>query len=323
MDPADQYSETASWRLIGVMAATSLLLCLTGGFYLMPGRAILPLGGVMILAGAMIVGHVRKRPRLRVGATAFLQMTLFTILGVTSAYALAARAGPLWDDRFAAADTALGFDWPRVFAAADRAPVWLWVGGIAYHSLPAQMIVCIVVLSATCRRDTLRIAVAANIIAGCVTIAISGAMPALGNLFDPADYDRLWPSVAWLERDMILGLRDGSWRALDLTQLMGIVSFPSYHAAMPVILAWAQRELPGWRVLASIWSGVTIIATPTFGGHYGIDVVAGLAIAPLALAAAARLARAHGSVARSGAQNRGATGEGCGCNDPLVTRRCA
>jgi membrane-associated phospholipid phosphatase len=78
---------------------------------------------------------------------------------------------------------------------------------------------------------------------------------------------------------------------IDLTQLMGIVSFPSYHATLPVILAWAQRDVRGWRFVAPVWAGVTILATPVFGGHYGVDVLAGLVMAVLSLSAAPWMAR--------------------------------
>jgi membrane-associated phospholipid phosphatase len=105
----------------------------------------------------------------------------------------------------------------------------------------------------------------------------------MGNVVDPAGFHHLWPSVAWMEQDMLRGLRAGTWRTLNLTQLMGIVTFPSYHATLPVILAWAQRDLPGWRVIAPVWAGLTILATPLFGGHYGVDVLAGIALAVVAL----------------------------------------
>jgi len=276
-------ADRISWGLIVAMVVACLLAIDGLGFQVDPGRAMLPAGGLAILAAAVAIGRVGGRPRLEAGATAFLQMTLFTIIGVVLSYALAARARPLWDDRLAAADRALGFDWPAVFHAADGSVAALWIGGIAYHSLTVQMIVAIVVLSATGRNDRLRIAIVAAILSGFVTILISGVTPAMGNVFDPARYRHLWPSVAWMEQDMLRGLRAGTWRTLDLTQLMGIVSFPSYHATLPVILTWAQRDIRGWRLVAPVWAGLTIVATPLFGGHYGVDVVAGIALAVMAL----------------------------------------
>ena len=278
-----------SWWLLGVMTLTCLFTCIGLGFRIDPARAVPPLAALTLLAAAGLWGQGNGHRRLAIGAIAFLQMTLFTIIGVVFAYALAARAGPLWDMRFAAADRWLGFDWPAVFQAADHAPVALWIGGFAYHSLTVQMIVAIVALSACGQAERLARTVAAAILAGVVTIALSGAVPAMGNVFDPADYRHLWPSIAWMERALITGLRDGSLRTLDLTQLMGIVSFPSYHATLPVLLAWAQRDVRGLRWIAPVWAGVTILATPLFGGHYGVDVIAGLALAPPALIVVRRL----------------------------------
>jgi len=44
------------------------------------------------------------------------------------------------------------------------------------------------------------------------------------------------------------------------------------------------------RAPAAIWAGLTIVATPLFGGRYGIDMLASLLLATLALIVARRLA---------------------------------
>lgn len=113
----------------------------------------------------------------------------------------------------------------------------------------------------------------------------------MGNLFDPSHYRNLWPSVAWLEQGLISGLRDGSVRVLDLTMLMGIVSFPSFHATLAAIFIWAFRAIPRFAVPGGAWAVLTILATPVFGGHYGADVIMGLILAPPAIVAASHLTR--------------------------------
>lgn len=245
----------------------------------------------MVLGAARAIGRRTARPRLTAGATAFLQMTIFTLLGVILAYALAAQSGALWDDCLAAADRAIGFDWPAVLRLLDQAPAAVWVLGLAYHSLTVQMIVVIVALSGLSKFDTLRTTVCAAILSGFVTILISGLIPAMGNLFDPSDYRHLWPSVAWLEQGLISGLRNGSHRVLDLTMLMGIVSFPSFHATLAAIFVWAFRAIPRLAVPGVAWAILTILATPVFGGHYGADVIVGLILAPPAIIAANHLTR--------------------------------
>jgi hypothetical protein len=282
---------TFSWWLIVAMLVALVSISHRDPFALDPRGAVLPLMGLITLAAAMWFGRRSRRPRLALASEAFLQMTLFTMLGVVLAYAIAARGGVLWDDRLAAADRALGFDWPAMRALLDHLPPLIWLLGLAYHSLVLQMIVAIVALSQTGRTSVLRITVGAAILSGFVTILVSGLFPAMGNVFDPAAYRHLWPSIAWLETDLIGGLRDGSIRIVDLGAMMGIVTFPSFHATLALIFIWAFGHLPRFALPAQCWAGLTIVATPVFGGHYAVDVLAGLALAPPAIILMRRLAR--------------------------------
>jgi membrane-associated phospholipid phosphatase len=285
--------------MIAGLAAGCVLVCVGYGFHVEPLRALGPLIGSALLLGARTHGKARGDRRLVAGATAFLQMTLFTVLGVVLAYGFAARAPRLWDTELAWLDAALGFDWERIFRGVDRHPLAVWIGGFAYHSLVAQMIGCILVLSATHRFEALRRAVAAAILSGMLTILVSAFMPAMGNVFDPADYRYLWPSVAWTDRDLIAGLRDGGERVLDLGQMTGIVTFPSYHATLTVVLAHAVRGVPVLRVAAPILAGLTVVSTPLFGGHYAMDVLAGLVLAAGAIALAPWLTSSRSLPTRS------------------------
>jgi membrane-associated phospholipid phosphatase len=283
------YRDTPSWVLIAAMLMSFLGAQYHHPFTVDPVRAAPAIVSLIALGIALVIGRRTARPRLAAGATAFIQMTLFTLLGVVLAYALAAHSGELWDRRLAAADRAIGFNWPLVLALLDKFPPAIWLLGLAYHSLTLQMIVVIVALSAMEKFDTLRTIVCAAIMSGFVTILISGLTPAMGNLFDPSGYVHLWPSVAWLEQGLISGLRDGSRRVLDLTMLMGIVSFPSFHATLAAIFIWAFRAMPRLVLPGAAWAILTIIATPVFGGHYGVDVIMGLILAPPAIVAAHHL----------------------------------
>ncbi len=285
------HRDTPSWLLIAAMLMSFLATQYHHRFTVDPIRAAPAIASLMALGIALAIGRYTARPRLAAGATAFLQMTLFTLLGVVLAYALAANAGQLWDARLATADRAIGFDWPVVLALLDTCPPLIWLLGLAYHSLTLQMIVVIVALSGMGKFDTLRTMVCAAILSGFVTILVSGLTPAMGNLFDPSRYAHLWPSIAWLEQGLISGLRDGSLRVLDLTMLMGIVSFPSFHATLAAIFIWAFGAMPGVALPGRVWAMLTIVATPVFGGHYGVDVIMGLVLAPPALLAARHLTR--------------------------------
>ncbi|MCK8457902.1 phosphatase PAP2 family protein [Sphingomonas faeni] len=288
--PTDR-RDIPSWVLIAAMLLSFIAAEYPHTFLIDWVRAVPAVSALIALSVAIIIGRRTTRPRLAAGATAFLQMTLFTLLGVVLAYALAAKSGVLWDDRLAAADRVIGFNWPKVLALLDKVPAAIFVLGLAYHSLTVQMIVVIVALSSVSKFDVLRTTVCAAILSGFVTILISGLTPAMGNLFDPSHYRHLWPSVAWLERGLITGLRDGSRKVLDLTMLMGIVSFPSFHATLAAIFIWSFRAMPRLTVPGAAWAVLTILATPVFGGHYGVDVIMGLILAPPAIIVAHRITR--------------------------------
>jgi membrane-associated phospholipid phosphatase len=125
-----------------------------------------------------------------------------------------------------------------------------------------------------------------------VTIVISVFVPAFGVYnglsikIDPA----VFASGAYLSslHDMPL-IRDGTLRQLDISNLAGIVTFPSFHACAAVLFLWALWGVWWMRPLALIANVGMLLATPMAGGHYFVDVFAGIAVAVLAIAAANRL----------------------------------
>jgi hypothetical protein len=281
-----------TWTLITAMLLLFALLQPAQPILVAPATAVLPITGIALLIGMREIGQARNLPNLVAAADALLQMTLFTFAGILLSYTLAARGGALWDVDFAAWDAALGLDWPVIRAALDTSIVATWLLTIAYHSLIPQMVLVILLLSAAGLHEQLRVTVLAAVLAGFATILFSGPMPAMGNIFDASAYRHLLPSVATLHADIIVGLRDGSLRTIDLRQMMGIVTFPSYHAALALIFIAAFRHLPRFRKAGATLAGLTIFATPVSGGHYGVDVLAGLALALISLAAARALAPA-------------------------------
>jgi membrane-associated phospholipid phosphatase len=69
----------------------------------------------------------------------------------------------------------------------------------------------------------------------------------------------------------------------------GIITFPSLHAALAVILIAAFWPLPVARWICAVINTLMLAATPIDGSHYLIDVVAGIGIALLCLVAARAL----------------------------------
>jgi membrane-associated phospholipid phosphatase len=105
----------------------------------------------------------------------------------------------------------------------------------------------------------------------------------------PADFPNLSPAAAYVHVEHIHGLRDGTLRALNLSAAEGIITFPSYHAALAIIFLVGFWSVPLLR-----WPGVALnlallAGTPIDGGHYFVDLGAGIAIALVSILAAGRL----------------------------------
>jgi hypothetical protein len=79
-----------------------------------------------------------------------------------------------------------------------------------------------------------------------------------------------------------LALRDGSFRTLDFTEGVGLISFPSMHAALAVMVGLGLWQFRVSRVPVALFTALMLLAIPSEGGHYLVDVPAGAAVGFLA-----------------------------------------
>jgi membrane-associated phospholipid phosphatase len=86
-------------------------------------------------------------------------------------------------------------------------------------------------------------------------------------------------------------VRDGRLRVLDLFGLAGIVTFPSFHATSAALYAWALWPVRWFRPIAILANAAMLASTPIDGGHYFVDLVAGIAVAVAAVVAARAVSR--------------------------------
>ena len=70
-------------------------------------------------------------------------------------------------------------------------------------------------------------------------------------------------------------LREGTLPTIALSEIRGLVTFPSFHACLAVLTAWALAPVPVIGPLAALLNGAILVATLGAGGHYLPDVLAG------------------------------------------------
>jgi membrane-associated phospholipid phosphatase len=225
--------------------------------------AIFEVISVALLALIWIVyGRTGRSDRIAGTAAAGSVLLIGMALLATSSYVVAALSPfPLFDGALAAADRAVGFDWNAWTAALARHPaVWRLLDA-SYNAMLPELVGAVLFLG-FCREA--RSLLTSLIVAGLITVCISGLVPAIGHLPNA-------PHVPAL-----LALRAG--KMLDGFP-QGLVSFPSYHAAVAILLTIAFRR-HGWLFRAAcVLNGLMVVSTLSTGGHYLVDVLAGAGVA--------------------------------------------
>ena len=295
-----------NWLLITLaLAAFDLLLLLTD-FRIRPNGYLIALTAAAIygVCGHLNANSARSRPWIFSMLTGIAQMIVVVAVMTSMTYIAAAATFPMQDARLLAFDRAIGFDF-RAFVAYVNARDWL-IGILAagYRAISWPILLNVVVLSLAGRYLQTGKFVLAFLIALLATTCITVFVPAIGAYgvagVLPSDYSNFEPQ-GYLDtlRDVPL-LRDGNLRALDLFQLGGVVTFPSFHAAAAVLYAWALWPIRWIRWLALLPNAAMLVATPIGGGHFLADVIAGIIVAGLSILAACRIASmltsAHGTV---------------------------
>jgi hypothetical protein len=286
-----------AWWVIAAIALIDAVWIGLTDFQIAASGAHNQIVGLVGLSGIVwYYGVWRGEERIAVTLAGVMQLILFTVVAAPFSYLCASLGGPFWDTTLQAWDRALGLDWLSYLAWVNERPLIGLVFTIAYSSLLIQMVVVCVVLGFTGRMLHLSSFLLATVVSGVLCILISAAMPAVAMYvhfgLKPDDFPNLSPGAAYVHIADVENLRNGTLRVLNVSAMQGIITFPSYHAALGLILSAALWTIPLLR-----WPGVTlnlvlIAATPIDGGHYFVDVGAGLVIAALSLAAARNLGRA-------------------------------
>lgn len=239
--------------------------------------------GAALIGGSWFYTFRRVDPCIATALVHVSQMTLFTAFGSILSYLIAATGFEMWDAALYRIDRSMGLDWLSYLSFVNERPLLGLAGSLAYKSLIPQMIILITVLSLSGRLDAVRRMMLAAIATGTITIVISGLMPAMAMFVHlglaPADFPNLTPAAAFVHVADLTALRAGTLDILDISKAEGIVTFPSYHAALGLILLVAGWAHPWLRWPFLLLNLLLIAATPIEGGHYFIDVAAGLLIA--------------------------------------------
>jgi membrane-associated phospholipid phosphatase len=242
------------------------------------------------LLGLVLVIYTRWRPDARLAAfgSAGAYLIVYTHIGASLSYALVATNLPLLDAQFDAIDQAMSLDWTGYLTWTVQYPAWATALRWMYFSSLLQTILVVFVLVHTNHLQRLRAFLLLFVMTSLVVVVLSGLLPAVGAIAylapPPALRGGIGLDAGTWHLDQFTALRDGRLNLIDFRRIQGLVTFPSFHSALAVICAWGFWAVPWWRwPMAALCVGI-LLATPLLGGHYFVDVWAGVLIAWIGVA---------------------------------------
>ena len=189
---------------------------------------------------------------------------------------------PLIDHSLATADHALGFDW-NAYAHFMYDHKWAnFIFSKAYSELTLGGLF-LTPFIAILRNDRIRVIQICYLMVATVTacITIAGLLPAYPTTEQIADVTILHTmelngshTLARVSAQLH-ELRDGAYAVYDMHSAEGLVTFPSFHCCMALIIAYCNRGLGLFSWLAYLVGIAIIAATPVYGGHYLVDLIGG------------------------------------------------
>ena len=212
---------------------------------------------------------------------------VFTFAAAILTYLMATLGFALRDAELAQMDSALGFSWPAWFGLVN-AHLWLKrLFVVAYASLLPELVATIIYFAHVGRSDRNAELWWGALVSLLITATISGICPAAGAFvfFGVPEHAQ----ATYLPH--LLALRDGTGSTFLVNEMQGIISMPSYHTVLAILVAYAYRGCGRVFTLALLLNGVMLLSIPSEGGHYLIDVVAGGAIAAVTIAITRAAAR--------------------------------
>lgn len=279
-----------AYAILGVLAAAAYVcLALTGLRFSVAGIWLL---SAVSLAAIFAAWMLRRagRSALSSGLETVGVAYLVSMAGLVIQHPLMALPFPLADGLLSRMDHALGFDWPAFTQFFVNRGLWLTMV-FAYCSMILQCLLLLVLLNSTGRDTRAWTFVTAASLAMATTMIILPFFPADGSLA-LCSTPRVYPWVmegACDYSSIIHQLKEGQINVLGPSELVGLVSFPSFHTAIGLQFIWAFWPYKWLRWPMAAINVLLVCGAIVIGSHYFVDIVAGGLVGIASIAIAKRL----------------------------------
>lgn len=285
----------ANWIALSVLAASISVLLPAAGFIAELDRDA---WGALFLFGTLIAaGHVlllRNCKRLAFVVLSIAQLGLLSMLAALLTYIAASAGFPLQDTTLNRWDQALGLDWPAYYRFVTARPELLPYAYLAYAAIAMPPLAVPLLLGLLGDHVRLQRFVMATLLTLCIVAILSALVPAIGTykIYDlPTAFSGYEATGYLIQLARLPVIRSGDLHVLNISQIGGIVTFPSFHAAAAILALWGWWGVWWMRPWALMMCVAMLAATPLLGGHYFVDIFAGVFVAALAIALTSPVAR--------------------------------
>ena len=192
---------------------------------------------------------------------------------------------PMIDGTLLAIDRHLGFDWNAYAHLLVDSPALNSFFSFVYARMTFDALLVTIVV-AMFRNDQSRVVETCYLMVACgmTSTTIAAFLPSIPTFDTLADSalvaamktQGVYFSGQVLER--LTALRDAPIVIIDPQKFVGVVTFPSFHCCMALIIMRCNRGIRLISPLATLLGIAIIIGTPVYGGHYIVDLIGGATI---------------------------------------------
>src|SRR5947207_336181 len=247
---------------------------------------VVVLTGVLLAIG-FFYGSIRRNAQLADMALWGALVAAFSVTAAIFTYLTATLPFPLVDSELVRIDAGLGFSWQAWFQFVSSHPLLKGLLFVLYTSLLPECAASVLYFAHRGRSERIAEFLFGALISILITATISGIFPALGAF---AHFGVPWPAWAGYPSHL-LALRVGTAASFAVNEFQGIITMPSYHTVLAILIIYAYRGCGRLFTLVLALNGLMLLSLPSEGGHYVIDVIAGAAVVAVTIAITSAAAR--------------------------------
>ncbi|WP_113360012.1 phosphatase PAP2 family protein [Rhizobium sp. SYY.PMSO] len=195
---------------------------------------------------------------------------------------------PVADQQLSQWDSWLGVDWPALMMWVDQHSLLAAAFNQAYRTFSYQLLLWPLILIVAGRSNRAYQMVGAYGLLCFIASAISTLWPAVGTYsfyqFDPNKLHNIDSTYGYFFLQQFHAVRDDPTFVWSLAKSAGILTFPSVHAAVATLCAWAAWEIRLLRYPGLALNVTMALSAVPDANHYVIDVIIGCLVGLAAIA---------------------------------------